>query len=66
MGGAQTRTLNLLVSRPTLSKPSQQHSQVLIAVMILLGYIYKTDEAGQQRLANGPGIARFQIAQVCY
>ena len=41
---------------------------MLIAVMIrydLIGiYIYIIDEAGQQRLAKGPGIARFQIAQV--
>jgi hypothetical protein len=32
--------------------------------MTLLGYIYIIDEAGQQRLAKGPGIARFQKAKV--
>jgi hypothetical protein len=43
---------------------------MLIAVMILLdligimGYIYTTDKAGQQRLAKGQGSARFQISPV--
>jgi hypothetical protein len=53
---------------PMPSQPSQQHPQMHIAGMIqidLIGiYIYKTDQAGQQRLAKGPGSARFQISQV--
>jgi hypothetical protein len=38
---------------------------MLIAVMIhlnligIMGYIYKTDKGGQQRLAQGQGSARF-------
>ncbi len=66
-GGAQTRTLDLLICCPT---PSQlgQHPQMLKALMIqsdLIGiYIYKIDKAGQYRLAKGPGSARFQISQI--
>jgi hypothetical protein len=43
---------------------------MLIAVMIqldligIMGYIYKTDKAGQQRLAKGQGSARVQISQI--
>ncbi len=34
------------------------------AVQLLALYIYQADKAGQQRLANSPGSARFQISQV--
>ncbi len=38
-GGAQTRTLNLLIGGPIPSQPIQQHPLMLIAMMIQLDLI---------------------------